>query len=992
MTQAPAPDEDPWAWLHARPGQDGPDLTGFEVTAVIEPLPGVDVDRCRAAVLDGEVVPDTLVIDDFRPDLAGEWLWLLPADSEPAPTALAHLLGTLARRPELSVVGPVLVEPRRRGPGTLIRQFGQTITSNGRIRGLVAPGELNQGQLQTTDSFAVDATGMLVRGDLWRELGGFTRGVPAGHRGAEFCWRARLAGHEVAVVADAQVISRAKPAEIADARAAGLAMVAAHAPSGRRWLTRLRLVAMSLLAALGFALGKDGGRALGELAGLGRWLGRRRLRVAVTRAARAVPGTPETRSRVRQLRPRFGSGLRRFAEAVADQISDWLGTFTGPPAAASLDELTGDDFAGQGRVEPRLSALVAGAIVTVGMAVAAGRLLFGAGALRGERLLPAPAGWLDLMGSYLEVVPGAAGLTGPAWTGLAGLASFVTAGRPEWLVTVLLMGCVPLAWLAAFRFLRQSLASATVAGIGAFCYATAPAITGALNAGAVGPVLWTVLLPVFAFSLRAWLVDEPLWRRAAAVGLWGLMLTALFPLAWVALVPMAVAVAVRRRGWRLVGQALLVAAAPLLLVVGPWRETLLAFPGRLLTGIEPSLAPGVAPEPWQVLLGRVGQGVPALWLSLAVVAGLWVVGLSGALRRGRGAAAALAVAGLAAVGAVVVTRLLVEVPPGVLARPDGLELLVVMIGALVVAAAWGLDGVADELRGANLGLRHLGTLALAGVTAAVVVLAGGWWVVAGETGLRRGPVTALPPFVRNAQVSDTPGRTLVLDYGADAVGWSLVEGDLPRLGDPERGLFFSGDASAVTLATSVANRLATGSADDDLLADLRALGVSYIWLRGGEEGHRLAISNTPGLGIGTADGDTSVWPVPESGRAVVIAPGGPQLVGPGARITGGTQLRLAEPADPRWEVLVGGTRLVQAGDTGPGTSFPLAGASGTLELWLVDEAPWWAWVQLAGLGLLALLAAPGIRRQTALAPRRVEAPVAARAAAPAPRRVAGGRS
>ena len=50
--------------------------------------------------------------------------------------------------------------------------------------------------------------------------------------------------------------------------------------------------------------------------------------------------------------------------------------------------------------------------------------------------------------------------------------------------------------------------------------------------------------------------------------------------------------------------ALLVVAAPLLLLIGPWPYTLLTHPGRLLTGIEPTLASTNPVEPWQLLLGR----------------------------------------------------------------------------------------------------------------------------------------------------------------------------------------------------------------------------------------------------------------------------------------------------------------------------------------------------------------------------------------------------
>ncbi|MEN0070375.1 MAG: hypothetical protein AAGC63_05130, partial [Propionicimonas sp.] len=166
---------------------------------------------------------------------------------------------------------------------------------------------------------------------------------------------------------------------------------------------------------------------------------------------------------------------------------------------------------------------------------------------------------------------------------------------------------------------------------------------------------------------------------------------------------------------------------------------------------------------------------------------------------------------------------------------------------------------------------------------------------------------------------------------------------------------------------------------------------SYLWLRGGEAAHRLAISNTPGLGVGTSDGDTTVWPVPGSGRAVVVAEPERTVVGDGVDVPGGNQLDLAEPADGRWQVSVGDQALSPLPGSGPGQSFGLAGASGAVGIELASPTPWWAWGQLAGLLLLALLAAPGIRRPgEELGPRRVEAAVARRDEAPAPRRLAGG--
>lgn len=985
MTDLPH-DDDPWAWLHARSASEGPAWADVEVTAVVEPRPGTDAARCRAAIDAGELTPDAVLVADARGDQPGEWLWILPADSEPTPGALRALLVTLGRRPELDLIGPLLVEPRRRGPGIIVRQLGQTVTATGRIQGLVAPGELYQGQLDTTDALATDATGLLVRGEVWRALNGFNRDLPESHRGAEFCWRARLAGHEVAVEPAAQVITHAGPPDPADARAAGLTLVDAHLRPAARWLGRPWLVLTSLLAGLGHLLGKDGEQALAEVAGLWRWLTDRRLRRSVTAGVRAVRSNPEAGARIRQLRPRPGSGTLGLVEAAGERIVEWAGTFSGPGPSVSLDELTGDDFAAQGRAESRVPVLLVGALATIGLAVAAGRSAFGEGVLSAERLLPAPAGWLDLLHNYLDPVPGIAGIAGPAWTGLAGLASFVTGGQPEWLIGILLLGCVPLAWLAAFRFLRQGLASATMAALGAFGYALAPVLTGALGVGAVGVAVWTILLPVFGYSLRAWLAeDAPRWRRAAGTGLWALLLIAVTPLAWLVLLAAMAAVVVRRR--QVWAQAVLVVAAPLLLLAGPWGTTLLTHPGRLLTGIEPTLAGADPVAPWQLLLGRGAGTPPPLWLSILVFGGLWLIAGAGAVRRRGAAAGALVAAGIATIAVLGLSRLLVRVPPGDWVRPDALEWQVVAIAALVLAGAWGLDGIGDELRGANLGLRHFATLGLTGLALVITVISAGWWVLAGEAGLQRGPVTALPPFVRNAQLSDTPGRTLALDFTDDQVGWTLLEGDQARFGDAERGLVFSGDRQGRELAESVARRLAGGSGDDGLLGDLRRLGVSYLWLRGGAADHRLAISNTPGLGVGTSDGDTTVWPVPDSARAVLVTATGREPVGDGSVLATAGTLELAEPADPAWLITVDDKPLDSTANP-PGLRLPVT-TPGTLRIALPRDAGW-AWLQLGGLLALALLAAPGTRkRREGAGPRRI-AGVAAQPVAAGPRRAAGG--
>ncbi len=972
---------DLWAWLYTAREEELPAWADVVCVAVIEPTAHTDATACLAAVTAGDVQPDRIVIGAPETDLDAEWLWLLTATGLPAPDALRQLLTAVARHPEFDVIGPLLIEPRRRGPGVMISQFGQTLTGGGRLRGLVEPGELFQGQLETTEALGVDQCGILVRGSVWQELGGFTTALPPSHRGLDFGWRATLAGRRVAVEPTAHVVDRSPEPDGADSRAAGLALAAAHQRKSLKWLGWLRLVLGSVVVALGYVLGKDPQRARDELGGLWQWLTDARLRRSVAAGAAAVASTPETVARARSLRPGRWSGLRRAGEAVTGRVWAWLATFTGRGHAVSLDELTGDDFAAQGGSDPRGSALLVGLVTTIGLALAAGRSLIGGGSLQGRQLLPAPTGWLDLIGDYLSAIAGSETLSPTPWAGLLGLASFVTAGRPEWLVSLAIMGCVPLAWLAGFRFFRQVLASATMAAVAAFCYAFLPVGIGIVNVGALGAALWTVLLPVMAYSTREWFA-RPSWRGSGVLGLWALLACAAAPLFWAVLLVAAVGVGVRRGRW---GQVSLIVASPLLLVVSPWATTLLAYPGRLVTGVEPSLAPTSVQPPWGVLLGRGAEaGAPPLWLSVGVFGTFWLVGLAGALRRPRAAGLAFAAATVAAVVAIGLGRFVFWVPPGAWARPQALEWIVVMGGALVAAAAIGLDGLGGELRGATLGLRHFGTLSIVVAVSAVVVLAAGWWVTAGQTQLSRGPVSSLPAFVSNAQVSSTPGRTLAMEVRDGRVHWSLQQDDFVRLGDLERGPVLAGDQAAAELAVSVVTRLSSGSADDELLEDLVRLGVSNVWLGGGSSALRSAIGNTPGLGVGTGDKSSTVWPVPDSGRAVVLD-GSRTLVGSGSDIASGRTLQLAEAADVRWWATVAGEPLAQIPKEPPGQSFDLTGRSGRLDIGFLQPTPWWAWLQLLGLVLLLLLAAPSAKRRVAPgAPRRADA--LKQAESPGPRR------
>jgi hypothetical protein len=126
--------------------------------------------------------------------------------------------------------------------------------------------------------------------------------------------------------------------------------------------------------------------------------------------------------------------------------------------------------------------------------------------------------------------------------------------------------------------------------------------------------------------------------------------------------------------------------------------------------------------------------------------------------------------------------------------------------------------------------------------------------------------------------------------------------------------------------------------------------------------------------LGTGTDAQFVWPVPASAIAVVVDGQSRAITGNGETIAAGGPdrlLQLAVAPDPAWVVEVGGQRLESTAGDGPGVTYRLGAASGPLHYRLQSGGPWWAWGQLAGLAVLALLAAPSVRRRPPTQPRRI---------------------
>ncbi len=138
-------------------------------------------------------------VDD---DEVSEWFWLLSEDSCPEPEALDHILSAVQRAPSVAVAGPKLVDWDR--PERII-ELGQSLTRFG-ARWTLRRQELDQQQYDhLQDVLGVGPVGMLVRRDVWEQLGGFDPALPVYDDGLDFCVRARLAGHRVEVAPESRV-------------------------------------------------------------------------------------------------------------------------------------------------------------------------------------------------------------------------------------------------------------------------------------------------------------------------------------------------------------------------------------------------------------------------------------------------------------------------------------------------------------------------------------------------------------------------------------------------------------------------------------------------------------------------------------------------------------------------------------------------------------------------------------------------------------------
>ncbi|WP_338423129.1 glycosyltransferase family 2 protein [Arthrobacter sulfonylureivorans] len=561
-----------------------------------------------------------------------EWLWLLHDDSAPAPDALEELLLAVETAPSVTIAGCKQVDwdnPRRLvDVGLTVSRWAERLT-------MIDLDELDQGQYNgRSDFFAVNSAGMLVRRDVFDQLGGFDAALPGTGDDLDLCWRNRLAGHRVVVVPTATVRHATRASDHTTAKAARKAQIHLRLKHAAWWkVPFLWLGALlgGLYSFLASVVAKDpmhGLRQLGAtLVALFRPVGyfaSRRQAAKTRRTSRAIVRplmVPQRevwayrRSLAESLRPELAAGV----------VGDGSGTDAG-----SSDQPTGgsDDFAalaapartwvGTGLVVAALSLAIVSA---VGMFD-----FFGAPALIGGGLLPLSATvaeiWHNASSWWVSLGSGMSGHGDPFGYVLAVLA-LLGLGNGSAAVVTLVMLAMPLAaagaWFAAGALTQRR-------GLrfwAAIFWASVPAFQVALGTGRLGALIAHLLIPWAVLGLlratgsavqrvdanRPLLAHErvhkpgingnPSWTAAAAAGLCLAGITAsapaLLPVAVVFIVILVLSLGRRAKTvwWSLV---------PPLALALPMGIAALNEPRALLSDPGLPLAFNAAPL-WQQLMG-----------------------------------------------------------------------------------------------------------------------------------------------------------------------------------------------------------------------------------------------------------------------------------------------------------------------------------------------------------------------------------------------------
>ena len=165
-------------------------------------------------------------------DGEGGFFCLLHDDVALDPEAIERLIEETYRS-NAGLVGPKLVEW---DDPTILQSVGLNVDRIGEVEPLIGENEKDQEQHDSVrDVFALSSACLLIRSDLFRELGGFNRQIDFFGEELDLCWRAHLSGARVLIVPAA----KARHRNGIDSRATNMERTAAQARNRVRTVVSL---------------------------------------------------------------------------------------------------------------------------------------------------------------------------------------------------------------------------------------------------------------------------------------------------------------------------------------------------------------------------------------------------------------------------------------------------------------------------------------------------------------------------------------------------------------------------------------------------------------------------------------------------------------------------------------------------------------------------------------------------------------------------------
>ena len=420
-------------------------------------------------------------------------IWLIHDDSIPEVHALAELVRALELSPLVAIASPKQVGYENQ---KLIVQQGLTVTKSMRPFSLVN-NELDQKQHDwMSDVLAVSSNGMLIRANVWAELGGFSLVAPELAADIDLGIRTHQLGFRVVVVPT----SRVRHAELSlhgkrDKKWLGgsvkFALAKAtnhlrlsHFPLFVSFLYWLSLPLLSVIQVATLLLVKRPDRIFFTL--------RANLWAFFTVRARL---RDRHRASLKSVRPLFATSAQakarsRLAFELEEQKTN-LANFQEAPTART-------------NTAQRSFVASGGLWVMLGLLVASFQYLPLERAVKGGFSLPLSDSWLQLFAntgaSYQYVGLGLAAPSDPFTWVLLFIGS-LTFFAPNVAMSAVLFVAMPLAYFGAWRLLSTITLRNTLKIPLALIYAFWPALTIAQSEGNFPAVIFAITLPWLLFSL-----------------------------------------------------------------------------------------------------------------------------------------------------------------------------------------------------------------------------------------------------------------------------------------------------------------------------------------------------------------------------------------------------------------------------------------------------------------------------------------------------------